>query len=47
MLRRFCLRQLKKMTFLPSKMYVHFLYEYFTSKKLNLENPIEFNEKIH
>lgn len=39
-------RQLKKMTFLPSDMYVRYLYEYFTGKKLNLKNPIEFNEKI-
>jgi hypothetical protein len=34
------------MTFLPPKMYARFLYEYFTEKKLNLENPVEFNEKI-
>lgn len=45
-LRKFGLRQLKKMTFLPSKLYVPFLYEYFTGKKLNLENPEEFNAKI-
>lgn len=45
-LKRFCLRQLKKMTFLPSGIYAHFLYEYFTGKKLNLNNPTEFNEKI-
>lgn len=44
--RKTLLRFLKKMTFLPSKLYVHFLYEYFTGKKLNLKNPIEFNEKI-
>ncbi|MFD1294335.1 ATP-grasp fold amidoligase family protein [Lutibacter holmesii] len=34
------------MTFLPSKIYVPFLYEYFTGKKLNFENPVEFNAKI-
>jgi len=34
------------MTFLPQKMYVKYMYEYFTKRKLNLENPIEFNEKI-
>jgi len=45
-LRKYCLRQLKKMTFLPPRIYAHFLYEYFTGKKLNLENPVEFNEKI-
>ena len=43
---RFNLRILKKMRFLPPKIYAHFLYEYYTGKKLNLENPIEFNEKI-
>ncbi|WP_233901075.1 ATP-grasp fold amidoligase family protein [Tenacibaculum piscium] len=43
---RTVLRFLKKMTFLPQKIFLPFLYEYFTKKKLNLENPIEFNEKI-
>ena len=37
-LRRQVLRQLKKMTFLPSKIYAKYSYEYFTGKKLNLEN---------
>lgn len=45
-LRKFSLRQLKKMTFLPPKKYAGYLYEYYTGKKLNLNNPIEFNEKI-
>ena len=45
-MRRLLVRILKKMRFLPPKMYVHFLYEYYTGKKLNLENPKEFNEKI-
>ena len=44
--RRFTVRMLRKMRFLPPKMYAHFLYEYYTGKKLNLNNPIEFNEKI-
>lgn len=45
-IRRFSLRMLRKMKFLPPKIYAHFLYEYHTGKKLNLENPVEFNEKI-
>lgn len=44
--RRFTLRFLKKMTFLPANMYVGYMYEYFTGKKLNLKDPKEFNEKI-
>ncbi len=43
---RFKLRMLKKMTFLPAKIYVTYMYEYFTGKKLNLKDPKEFNEKI-
>ena len=34
------------MTFLPQKVFLPFLYEHFTGKKLNLNNPVEFNEKI-
>ncbi|WMI67836.1 ATP-grasp fold amidoligase family protein [Mangrovimonas sp. YM274] len=34
------------MRYLPPKVYAHFLYEYYTGKKLNLDNPKEFNEKI-
>ena len=45
-IRRFFFRHLRKIRSLPPKMYVHFLYEYHTGKKLNLENPEEFNEKI-
>lgn len=45
-MRRLFVRILKKMRFLPPKIYVHFLYEYYTGKKLNLKNPKEFNEKI-
>ena len=43
---KFTLRMLRKMRFLPSKIYANFHYEYFTGKKLNLDNPKEFNEKI-
>ena len=35
-LRKTSLRLLRKMRFLPSKIYAHFLYEYYTGKKLNL-----------
>ncbi len=45
-IRRFGLKMLRKMRFLPPKIYAHFLYEYHTGKKLNLNNPKEFNEKI-
>lgn len=45
-IRRLLFRQLRKMRFLPPKMYAHFCYEYWTGKKLNLKNPKEFNEKI-
>jgi hypothetical protein len=34
------------MTFLPPQKYAGYLYEYYTGKKLNLNNPVEFNEKI-
>jgi len=43
---KFKLRMLKKMTFLPAKIYIPYMYEYFTGKKLDLYNPIEFNQKI-
>ena len=45
-LRKFSLRFLRKMRHSPPKLYAHFLYEYYTGKRLNLENPVEFNEKI-
>lgn len=44
--RRFSVRMLRKLKFLPPKTYAHFLYEHYTGKKLNLDNPKEFNEKI-
>ena len=45
-IRRFLFRQLRKMRFLPSRLYVKFHYEYFNNKKLDLKNPQDFNEKI-
>lgn len=45
-IRQFFLRHLRKMRSLPPKIYTRISYEYYTGKKLNLENPIEFNEKI-
>jgi len=45
-IRRFSLKFLRKMRFLPPKLYVKYHYEYFTRKKLNLNSPKEFNEKL-
>ncbi len=45
-LRRFFLRHLRKMRFLPSKFYVKVHYEYFSGKKLDLDHPEDFNAKI-
>lgn len=45
-LRRFFFRHLRKMRFLPSKLYVKIHYEYFSGKKLDLDNPSDFNAKI-
>ena len=45
-LNRFKLRMLRKMTFLPPVKYAKYSYEYYTGKKLDLNNPKEFNEKI-
>lgn len=45
-IRKFTVRMLRKLRFLPPKIYAHFLYEHHTGKKLDLENPKEFNEKI-
>lgn len=45
-IRRFFLKQLRKMRSLPPKIYTRISYEYYTGKKLNLKNPVEFNEKI-
>lgn len=45
-MRRFFLRHLRKMRYLPSKFYVKVHYEYFSGKKLDLDNPKDFNGKI-
>ena len=45
-LKRFKLRMLRKMTFLPPVKYAKYSHEYYTGKKLDLKNPKEFNEKI-
>mgnify|MGYP000530394943 CR=1 FL=1 len=45
-LRRFFLRHLRKVRFLPSKLYVKIHYEYFSGNKLDLKNPKDFTEKI-
>lgn len=37
---------LKKMKFLPQEFYVKIYYEYYTGKKLDLNNPLLFNEKV-
>lgn len=37
---------LKKCKFLPTEFYLKIYYEYYTKKKLNLDRPVEFNEKI-
>ncbi|RLD27058.1 MAG: glycosyltransferase [Bacteroidetes bacterium] len=37
---------IKKLKFLPPAYYIKIYYEYYTDKKLNLKNSIEFNEKI-
>ncbi|UCE68225.1 MAG: glycosyltransferase [Flavobacteriaceae bacterium] len=45
-LKRLLLGLIKKMKFLPPPFYVRVYYKYYTGKKLNLEDPREFNEKI-
>lgn len=45
-IRRFFLRHLRKMRFLPPKIYAKIHYEYFSEKKLDLYNPEDFNAKI-
>lgn len=45
-IRKFITRTVRKMRFLPSEIYVKYHYEYFSGKKLNLEDPREFNAKI-
>lgn len=45
-IRKFSLGILKKLKFLPPEVYMPYYYEYYTGKKLDLKNPVEFNEKI-
>lgn len=45
-IRRHWVRAVRKMRFLPSEIYVKYHYEYFSRKKLNLNDPKEFNAKI-
>lgn len=45
-MKRFFLGLLKKLKFLPPAFYVKVYYEYYTGKKLDLDAPREFNEKI-
>ncbi len=45
-IRRFFLRNLRKVRLLPSKLYVKIHYEYFSGNKLDLNNPKDFTEKI-
>lgn len=45
-MKRLLLGLVKKLKFLPPGFYMKVYYEYYTGKKLNLENPREFNEKI-
>lgn len=37
---------LKKFKFLPSEVYMKIYYEYYSHRKLDLKNPVEFNQKI-
>ena len=46
-MRRLGLALLKKCKFLRDPFYAKVYYEYYTGKKLDLENPVEFNQKIH
>ncbi|MFS4467377.1 ATP-grasp fold amidoligase family protein [Maribacter sp. 2210JD10-5] len=46
MLKKIGLGILKKMKFLPAPFYMKVFYEYYSGKKLDLNNPVEFNEKL-
>lgn len=37
---------IKKFKFIPIKPYLEAYYEYYVGKKLDLDNPVEFNQKI-
>lgn len=45
-LRKIKLGIFKKLKFIPPEIYVPIYYEYYTGKKLDLNNPIEFNQKL-
>ncbi|MFA7444334.1 MAG: ATP-grasp fold amidoligase family protein [Flavobacteriaceae bacterium] len=45
-IRKIKLGFLKKLKFLPAEIYVSIYYEYYTGKKLDLKNPVDFNQKI-
>lgn len=46
-LKRYRLGLLKKLKFLPQDKYAQIYYEYYHDRKLDLEDPVDFNEKIH
>lgn len=46
LLRKFWVKFIKTFKFLPQKYYVSHYYEYYTGKKLDYDNPVEFNQKI-
>ncbi len=45
-LRRIWVSVIKMLKFLPQAYYVKYYYEYYNGKRLNYENPVEFNQKI-
>ncbi len=45
-MRKLLLALLKKMKFLPPPFYVSIYYEYYTGKKMDIDHPIEFNQKL-
>lgn len=46
MLKKITYGLIKKLKFLPPDFYVKIYYEYYSGKKLCLDNPVEFNQKI-
>lgn len=45
-IRKLWCRLMKNYKFLPQKIYIKFFYEYYSGKRLDYNNPIEFNQKI-
>lgn len=45
-LRKVWVKFIKSLKFLPQKFYVKYYYEYYTGKKLDYKNPVEFNQKL-